>query len=119
MSKDDFETSETLLSPYIEIGRGIEPSPNHHAYVNVSTFRDCLGHLIPPFTDSGPTTLRRDLEEKTYCVYGVIGRIVASGGGRAYLNIAEPPVSRTLMGFLSEDILKQNLPKVYNTLHSD
>lgn len=114
MSKEDWETSETLLNPYIEIGEGIESRPNFHARVNVSTFKGCLGHLKPPFTDRGPNMI---LENRIYCVYGVVGRtITGPSGSSAYLNVDEPPISRTLMGFLIEDVLKTYLPKVHRTL---
>jgi len=114
MSRDDCETGKRLITPHIEIGKGIEPSPNLNAYINVSTFEDCLEHLIRPFTDKGPTLMKRT---DNYCVYGVVGRIV---GGKAhiFLNIAEPPISRTLMGFLQADVLAGNLPKVYKILNS-
>ena len=116
MSKDDFETSKTLLNPYIEIGKGRESNPNNNAYVNVSTFEDCHKHLIMPFTDIGPTIFGDELKEKIYSVYGVVGRTVITAGAWAYLNIVEPPISRTLMGFLLEDIIKENLPNVYKAL---
>jgi len=45
-----------------------------------------------------------------------VGRTIA-GAGRAYLNIGEPPITRTLMGFLEEEVLKQNLPEVYKALN--
>ena len=112
MSKDDFETSRTLLNPYIEIEKR---KSGNYAYVNVSTFEDCLDRLIPPFTDMGPNI---ELERKGYNIYGVVGRTITSPHGTgAYLNIAEPPISRTLMGFLSEDILRRNLPNVHQTLN--
>lgn len=103
MSKDDFEMLETLLNPYIEINKSFR---SLRAYINVSTFGKCLGYLIPPFTDKGPTL--QNSEEKTYCIYGVVGRTFVEDVDKAYLNVEEDPISKTLMGFLSEDILKKN-----------
>ncbi len=120
MSRDDFETGKTILNPYIEIGRFIESNLNQHAYVNVSTFEGCLAHLIPPFTDKGPTTFSEKESEEKYCIYGAVGRTIRGAGGTwAYLNIGEPPISRTLMGFLSGEILEQKLPRVYESLDKE
>jgi len=110
MSRDDYETGQTLINPYIEIGRGQEPNPRSMAYVNVETFRECLGHLIRSRTENGP----RVLDFPFYSVYGVVGNTVSGGGNSySYINIGEPPVSRTLMGYLPEEILKQELPKTH------
>ena len=119
MSKEDFEPKSTLLNPYIEIGKGLESIPNSHAYVNVSTFGERgLSNLMPPFTDKGPNVPKEFLEGKIYCVYGVVGRsIVLKTGRGAYLDRIEPPISRTLMGFLSDDFLKEALPKVHAALN--
>jgi len=111
MSKDDFETGEHLLNPYIEMGRDKEPAPDDMLHINVSTFEKCLSHLTPAFTDNGP-----QIPEVPFCsVYGVVGRTVA-GHGHASLNITESPLSRTLMGHLPASVLKDNLPEVYEAL---
>jgi hypothetical protein len=114
MSKDDTEKGRCLLNPYIEIGKG--RNPNHYAWINVSTFKDCLEHLIPSFNaETGQTMFTDEEEEKLYSVYGTVGRTVLCPGF-AYLNISEPPVSRTFMGFLLEDVLAKNLPRVHKCL---
>lgn len=120
MSKEDYKTNQTLLNPYIEIGKGCESSPNSYIHLNVSTFKNCLAHLIPSFTDNGQRIFDEATEEKKlYSVYGVVGKTVTNpNGASAYLNITEPPISRTLMGFLLEDILIQNLPEVHRALNS-
>lgn len=113
MSRDDWETGETLFTPHIEIGKGIEPSPNDGASVNVNTFKKCLGKLILARNEPGPRTLKGPL----YSVYGVIGRPVRIPGGNSYINLNEPPVSRTLMGYLEEEILEKELPNTYDALN--
>ena len=111
MSRDDYETRETLLNPFIEIGRGIEPSPDERAYVNVSTFKDCLRYLTPSRDERGPKTP----DFPYFSIYGVVGFTV-SGAGGAYINIGEAPISRTLMGHLPERVLRLKLPKTYESL---
>jgi len=115
MSRDDWEVGGRLSTPHIEIGKRFK-SINDCAAVNVSTFEECLGHIFPSATDKGPT----DSKEKDYVVYGVVGRIVPTmGRAYGYLNIAEETVSRTLMGFLPANVLKEKLPKVYEQLNPE
>jgi len=114
MSKDDWETGKTLMNPYIEIGKGLglESNPVLHVEVNVSTFGEIgLGKLLE-------RTEVRNLSCNVYSVYGVVRRTII-GGGRAwgYLNIDDPPISRTLMGFLSDEDLKKVLPNVHHQLN--
>lgn len=112
MSRDDYETGQTLITPHIEIGTGAEPSPIEMAYVNVETFRDCLGKLTPPSDVHGPNIP----EYPFYSVFGVVARAVGSLAGDSYVNIGEPPLSRTLMGFLEQRILAEKLPKTHGIL---
>jgi len=115
MSKDDFVTNEKLLNPYIEIAKYYDSNTNNHTYINVSTFEDCLSHLIPPFVGNEPTAQKRG--KRLFAVYGVVGRTVKGiGGGFAYLNISERPISRTLMGYLTKDSLKEKLPTIHKGL---
>ena len=111
MSKDDWESGKTLITPHIEIGRGTDPS-DRMAYVNVDTFRDCLGELTLPRSEKGS----QHPEVSFYSVYGVVSRSVRSVDGSSYVNVDEPPVSRTLMGYLEESILKDKLPHTYKAL---
>ena len=111
MSKDDWETSQTLITPHIEVGGGIDPPIK--AYVNVETFKECLGELTLARSERGPE--RPDYP--FYSVYGVVSRPVRSAID-SYVNIDEPPVSRTLMGYLAENILKDKLPNTYKALKS-
>jgi hypothetical protein len=116
MAKDDFETGKHLFNPYIEIGKGKWLNSNL-AYINVTTFKDCLEHLIPSFTaEKGETLFDEETRKKIYSVYGTVGRTVITHGS-SYLNITEPPVSRTFMGFLLEEIVKRNLPHVHKELN--
>ena len=115
MSKDDYETGKTLITPYIEIGKWNEPSPNERAYVNVETFKKCLGKLIQVRDDKGPKTPNKPF----YSIYGVVNRPVQSVDGESYVNINEPPISRTLMGYLKEEVLKGKLPKTHRKLNSN
>jgi len=111
MSRDDWEDGKKLYSPFVEIGKGREPQSR--APVNASTFKPCLGHLRPVASpERGPLTP----EKPFYSVYGVIGRTVISAGGGSYLNISEPPLSRTLMGYILEEIVKEKLPRVHKIL---
>jgi len=111
MSRDDFENSGTLYTPHVEIGRGNESAPHDRVYVNSSTFKKSLGVLIQ--RDDARTP-----RENFYSIYGVVGRNVQSVGGGGYLNIAEAPISRTLMGFLLEKDLKETLPMVWKWFNS-
>jgi len=111
MSRDDQETRETLLNPFIEIGRGVESRPIGRAEVNVETFKDCLRYLTPSRDEGGP----KSPDFPFFSIYGVVGYTV-SGAGGAYLNLGEAPMSRTLMGHLSEKVLRQKLPKTYESL---
>ncbi|HTY44304.1 MAG TPA: hypothetical protein VMC80_03605 [Patescibacteria group bacterium] len=110
MSRDDCEKGGRLLNPFIEIGKGYDPHTLF--YVNVTTFGECMEHLIPTFTDHGPMML----DKKFYSIYGTVGRSVVSPSGGSYVNIAEPPISRTLMGFVLEMDLKNHLPNVHRAL---
>ena len=112
MSKDDWETGATLITPHIEIGKGREPSPKERVYINVDTFRECLGKLTLARNEQGPQTP----DCSFYSVYGVVSRPVGSMAGDSYVNIDEPPVSRTLMGYLEESILREKLPNTYGAL---
>jgi len=110
MSKDDWETGETLITPHIEIGIGIEPY--NLVYVNVTTFKKCLGRLTLARNENGPQHPKGFF----YSIYGVVSRPVRSIDGSSYINIDEPPVSRTLMGYLEEDVLRAELPRTYQAL---
>jgi len=112
MSRDDYETNKTLITPHIEIGLGHESQPTLRAYVNVETFKDCLGKMTPPSNEHGPATT----DYPFYSIYGVVARSVPSMAGDSYVNIGEPPISRTLMGFLEESVLAENLPKTFEIL---
>ena len=113
MSKDDWETRAPLITPHIEIGKGMEPPPYERAYVNVDTFKECLGRLTLARSKNGPQTP----DHPFYSVYGVVGRPVGSLAGDSYVNIDEPPVSRTLMGYLDESILEEKLPNTFKALN--
>ena len=108
MSKDDWETGNTLTTPHIEI----EGDTSRAACVNVDTFKGCLGKLTPARNEHGPQTPSYSF----YSIYGVISRPVGSPAGDSYVNIDEPPVSRTLMGYLEESILKEKLPNTHKAL---
>lgn len=112
MSRDDYETSQTLITPHIEIGTGSESDPHSRAYVNVETFRKCLGKMTSPSNQHGPAIPNYPF----YSIYGVVARSVASLAGDSYVNIGEPPISRTLMGYLEEKILAEKLPRTFEIL---
>jgi hypothetical protein len=111
MSKDDWETGHTLITPHIEIEKGTDSS--YAAYVNVDTFKGCLGKLTLARNEYG--SQRPDYP--FYNIYGVVSRPVGSPAGDSYVNIDEPPISRTLMGYLKEDILKEKLPNIFKELN--
>jgi hypothetical protein len=102
MSRDDFETEKKLFNPYIEIGMGGDPSPCDVVSINVSTFESASKRMLERRGNNQP-------EGTFYSVWGVVGRTVTGPGG-AYLNIDEPPISRTLMGFILHEDLVKNLP---------
>jgi len=112
MSRDDYETNKTLITPHIEIGLGHESQPTLRAYVNVETFRKCLGKMTPPTNDRGPVIPGQPF----YSIYGVVARSVPSMAGDSYVNIGEPPISRTLMGFLEQSVVEENLPRTFKFL---
>ena len=67
----------------------------------ISFLTNIIGPLIP---------------DEPYCrVYGAVGRIVNTHKW-AYLNINEPPISRTLMGYITERDLGDKLPKTFAML---
>lgn len=115
MSRDDYETGKTLLNPFIEIGKGGEPHPRERAYVNVETFRGCLGNLMPPRDGRDGVGLRSP-NFSFYSVYGVVSRPIRTATGDPSVRVDEPPISRTLMGFVEESVLKHHLPKTFETL---
>jgi len=113
MSRDDFETGRTLVTPHIEIGVGRHIGTSL-VYVNVDTFVPCLEFMENFRPDNDPR-----IPPKYLCsVYGVVGRSVSSRSGGCYLNIDEPPLSRTLMGYISRLDIKERLPGVYEFLES-
>ena len=113
MSRDCYETGVTLLTPHVEIElleKGRETITS--AGVNASAFNNALAYLLPPASpERGPLIPDRPY----YRIYGVVGRIV-NNHGWAYLNIAEPPISKTLMGYLTEEDFKRELPKTFEIL---
>jgi len=117
MSRDDYETGETLRTPHIEIGKGSEPYPRKMVPINVSTFETCFSFLIPLREGRDGIGLRSP-QFSPYSVYGVVGRVASdgSGVGLGALNLHEPPLSRTLMGFLDESVLEKKLPNAYRIL---
>ena len=120
MSRDDSETGEKLLNPYIKINIGVDGTDgaSRGIGINTSTFEPCLGYIVPSFRDNGPTSPEAELGTKFYHIYGVVGKTVSGANGSwAYLNIAEPPVSRTLMGYLTDGVLKKHLPKIHETIN--
>ena len=104
MSRDDCENKGNLITPHIEIGEGCDPGPLDMLGMNTSTFAECLRHVVPE-------NQRGDGE--VYAVHGVVGRNVASPSG-AYLNSTDPAVSRTLMGYLTMDVVRDKLPNVFS-----
>lgn len=111
MPKTDCVTKQRLLNPHIEIGLGFEPSPYSCLHINVSTFEKGSVFLLPLSLE--PTANNAD---KIYSVYAVVDQTPYYGSG-GYLEENNVPVSRTLMGFLLEDKLKENLPKLHGFLN--
>ncbi len=111
MSKTDCVTKQRLLNPYIEIGLGFEPSPYSCLHINVSTFEKSSAFLLPLSLE--PTAKQAD---KIYSVYAVVDQTPYHGSG-GYLRESDVPVSRTLMGFLLKDKLKEKLPKLHDFLN--
>ncbi|MFH1801243.1 MAG: hypothetical protein ABH804_00175 [archaeon] len=48
MSRDCYETSETLITPHIEIDWIVNYGVVASGYVNVSAFEDAIRFLLPP-----------------------------------------------------------------------
>ncbi|MFA4960711.1 MAG: hypothetical protein WC548_03535 [Candidatus Pacearchaeota archaeon] len=113
MSKLDCETCEYLLPVYIEFGFGREP--HRLVCVNTATFESCFSRLTPPLIDNKPNCPQ---EQKTnFCsVYGTVGRTVITGDSFAYVNGNEPPISRTLMGYIPSKTLEEKLPSAFEDL---
>jgi len=112
MSRDCWETSKTLVTPHVEIEFIKDYKLVGSAGVNVSAFEDALTSVLPASTrEKGPMITK----EPHYLIYGVVGRIV-NNHGWAYLNISEPPISRTLMGYLTKENLEKTLPKTFTGL---
>jgi hypothetical protein len=110
MSKKDLEVGGYLSPVYIEFGLGKEPLRT--VQVNVDTFESCFPSLQPFVIDNSPKRISGD-----FCsVYGSVGRNVVMGGGFAYVNSDEPPISRTLMGYIPSKTLAERLPKAFGEL---
>jgi len=109
MSRDCRETGRTLVTPHVELELIINHMLVGSAGVNVSAFEKALGFVLPTSSyEFGPLP-----KPKThYLIYGVVGRIVNTHQW-PYLNIGEPAISRTLMGYVTEEIIKKELPKTF------
>ncbi len=111
MSRDCSETGRTLLTPHIELDLIDNFNIQGSAGINVSAFEKALGFVLPTISyEYGP--LPRP--NRHYLVYGVVGRIV-NNHQWSYLNIGEPAISRTLMGYITENTLKKELPKTFES----
>lgn len=107
MSKNDIETRKSLITPHIEISD--EFNSGIYAYVNVDTFYSVSGMV-----------LRKEPGGKSfYRVHGVVDDFYPKGGRIGHgVNIGSDPLSRTLMGYIMKDDMKDELPKVYKYLES-
>ena len=118
MSRICSETDGTLITPHVELELFVNYKMVDSAAVNVSAFEKALDSLLPASSHEMGPIITKD----PHClVYGVVGRIVNTHGW-AYLNIAEPPISRTLMGYITGDVLKKELPRTFedfNRYHKD
>lgn len=117
MSRDDWETGDRLLNPFIEIGLGLGSTIFERANLNASTLEDCLGYLKPTRDINGPFVSTEVCQgERVYSVWGVVAHVPSNITGMSYVNIGEEPISRTLMGYLPESVLKEKLPTAYKSL---
>ena len=113
MSRDCYETGRKLITPHVEIDLiNARKGRIRSAYVNVSAFEGALAHISPSSDPQmGPLTPKEDF----YCeIYGAVGRIV-NNHQWPYLNITEPSISRTLMGYLTMDNFRRELPKTFES----
>ena len=117
MSRDDHEVGGRLYSPFVELERVSRDKSNKLVLaVNASTFEPCLEDLKPTRTPNGPEWI----DEPHCLIYGVVGFTVTSDpAGGNYLNITEPALSRTLMGYVTDPTLKKNLPNLYRLMYSE
>lgn len=111
MLKSDCVTKQRLLNPYIEIGPGFDPGTFSCLHINVLTFKSASEFLLP--LSSEPEARNAD---KAYSVYAVVDQTPYRGSG-GYLEEHYASLSRTLMGFLLEDPLKENLPRLHGFLN--
>jgi hypothetical protein len=109
MSRDCQETGTTLITPHIELDLIENFKFIGSGGINASAFEKALGFVqLTVNHERGPLVL----PNKHYLVYGVVGRIV-NNHSWPYLNIGEPAISRTLMGYLTEEVVKRDLPRTF------
>ncbi|MDD5012304.1 MAG: hypothetical protein PHQ66_01505 [Candidatus Nanoarchaeia archaeon] len=107
---DDYETGKPLATPHIEIEDDIETIDGKRqliARINSTTFQKAIQkiNLIPLIYNEDFS------KERGYKIYGVIGRIIPKSADWT-VGYITPALSRTLLGMISKEDLKQYLPKV-------
>lgn len=117
MTALDHETDKCLISPYIEVSRD-----GKAVYLNTSTFgENCQEELIHPVAEDVWMPLFR--ASKGYEVTAVVGEyngIFPPGSNDIpaikTVSLLRLSRSRTLLGYLHEDVIKNNLPHTFDTL---
>ena len=118
MTGVDHENGRHLINPFIAVGKVGSPVSY---YINTSTFGDCQDEIMHPLD-----RYQDALEEqgKLYVVDTVVGEYNGSPIHDSFSNmlktvsITRQPRSRTLLGYLPEDVVKKQLPRIFASLNA-
>ncbi len=120
MTAVDCETGKNIINPYILISKG-----GLGVLLNTETFGECQLYLIHPLDRDKYALLFK--EKKCYQVDAVVGEYNGLLPGETSpipiprfvntVSICRPERSKTLLGFLSEDVVEENLPKTFGFLN--
>ncbi|MBR9706531.1 hypothetical protein GOV14_05830 [Candidatus Pacearchaeota archaeon] len=117
MTVVDHESKENIITPHIaikdEAGRG-------SVYINTSTFGyDCQEELVSPLNNEKVKSMRSWLSgERIFHVYAIVGEYnnplnEIDAPALHTVCLTRPPRLESLLGFLPEKVVKENLPKTY------
>lgn len=117
MTAVDHENGKSIINPYIQIQK--YSGDGTGCFLNTLTFGDCQDELIHPL-DRKIGELKED--KKLYVVEAVVGEYNGSPLPGIPIQLKTVSLirherSRTLLGYLAEDIVKKNLPNTFATLN--
>ena len=124
MTANDYETDESIINPYIVL-TSLKENHQGGVFLNTETFRDCQREIIHPLEFCRRVEPpEMDDVSKFYRVEAVVGEYndilpVGLGTSLATVSFMRPERSRTLLGYLEEEVVKENLPKSFESFNKD